>query len=70
MLSAKSIGSSATVSASARVAEAPEGLMTVSQSFAQRLYEQGSDGQRRYLTDAELAAARASAKASMDVMCK
>jgi hypothetical protein len=37
---------------------------------SQRLYEQGADGQRRYLTDAELTAARASAKASMDVMCK
>jgi hypothetical protein len=37
---------------------------------SQRLYEQGADGQRRYLSDAELAAARASAKASMDVMCK
>jgi hypothetical protein len=37
---------------------------------SQRLYEQGKDGERRYLTDAELTAARASAKASMDVMCK
>jgi hypothetical protein len=37
---------------------------------SQRLYEQGADGQRRYLSDAELDAARASAKASMDVMCK
>ncbi|HET9448843.1 MAG TPA: DUF4124 domain-containing protein [Steroidobacteraceae bacterium] len=37
---------------------------------SQRLYEQGPDGQRRYLSDAELTAARASAKASMDVMCK
>lgn len=37
---------------------------------SQRLYEQGADGQRRYLTDTELTAARASAKASMDVMCK
>lgn len=37
---------------------------------SQRLYEQGADGQRRYLSDAELTAARASAKASMDVMCK
>jgi len=32
---------------------------------SQRLY-----GERRYLSDAELDAARASAKASMDVMCK
>ena len=37
---------------------------------SQRLFEQGADGQRRYLSDAELTAARASAKASMDVMCK
>jgi Domain of unknown function (DUF4124) len=37
---------------------------------SQRLYEQTADGQRRYLTDEELNAARASAKASMDVMCK
>jgi hypothetical protein len=37
---------------------------------SQRLYEQTPDGQRRYLSDAELDAARASAKASMDVMCK
>jgi len=28
------------------------------------------DGSRRYLSDAEIDAARASAKASMDVMCK
>lgn len=37
---------------------------------SQRLYESLPDGQRRYLSDAELDAARASAKASMDVMCK
>ena len=37
---------------------------------SQRLFEQGADGQRRYLSDSELDAARASAKASMDVMCK
>lgn len=37
---------------------------------SQRLYESLADGQRRYLSDAELDAARASAKASMDVMCK
>jgi hypothetical protein len=37
---------------------------------SQRLYEPGKDGERRYLSDAELDAARASAKASMDVMCK
>lgn len=39
-------------------------------STSQRLYEALPDGQRRYLSDAELDAARASAKASMDVMCK
>lgn len=37
---------------------------------SQRLYEKLPDGSRRYLSDAELDAARASAKASMDVMCK
>jgi hypothetical protein len=37
---------------------------------SQRLYEQQPDGERRYLSDAELDAARASAKASMDVLCK
>jgi hypothetical protein len=37
---------------------------------SQRLYESLPDGERRYLTDAELDAARASAKASMDVLCK
>lgn len=37
---------------------------------SQRLYEQGADGERRYLSDAELDAARASAKASMDVLCQ
>lgn len=37
---------------------------------SQRLYEALPDGQRRYLSDAELDAARASAKASMDVLCK
>lgn len=37
---------------------------------SQRLYEAQPDGQRRYLSDAELNAARASAKASLDVMCK
>jgi hypothetical protein len=37
---------------------------------SQRLYQQGADGQRQYLSDDELNAARASAKASMDVMCK
>ncbi len=37
---------------------------------SQRLYEEGQDGERRYLSDTELDAARASAKASMDVMCQ
>ena len=37
---------------------------------SQRLYQQEADGQRKYLSDEELSAARASAKASMDVMCK
>lgn len=37
---------------------------------SQRLFEAQPDGQRRYLSDTELDAARASAKASMDVMCK
>jgi hypothetical protein len=35
-----------------------------------KLYEAGKDGERRYLTETELDAARASAKASMDVMCQ
>ena len=37
---------------------------------SQKLYEEGQDGERRYLTSEELDAARASAKASMDVMCQ
>jgi hypothetical protein len=37
---------------------------------SQRLYEQSEGGERRYLSDAELDAARASAKASMDVLCQ
>jgi hypothetical protein len=37
---------------------------------SQRLYEQQPDGERRYLSSEELDAARASAKASMDVMCQ
>jgi hypothetical protein len=35
-----------------------------------KLYEQGADGERRYLSSDELDAARASAKASMDVLCQ
>ena len=37
---------------------------------SRRLYEKLPDGSRRYLSDAELDAARISAKASMDAMCK
>ncbi|AMN48328.1 hypothetical protein ACG33_14735 [Steroidobacter denitrificans] len=37
---------------------------------SQKLYEQLPDGERRYLDDSELAAARAAAKASMDLMCQ
>ncbi len=40
-----------------------------SYTVSQRLYEQLPDGQRRYLTDAELTAARTSAKTAMDAMC-
>ena len=36
----------------------------------QRLYEEGQDGERRYLDSSEIDAARASAKASMEVMCQ
>jgi hypothetical protein len=35
-----------------------------------RLFEEGKDGERRYLTDAEIDAARNQAKASMDAMCQ
>ena len=41
-----------------------------SYSNSRRLYEKLPDGSRRYLSDAELEAARVSAKASVDVMCK
>lgn len=37
---------------------------------SQKLYEQDNNGERRYLTAEELDAARAAAKASMDVMCQ
>ena len=37
---------------------------------SQKLYEQNDKGERRYLDSAELDAARASAKASMEVMCQ
>ena len=35
-----------------------------------RLFEEGKDGERRYLTDAELDAARNQAKVSMEAMCQ
>ena len=37
---------------------------------SQKLYEQLPNGERRYLSSEELDAARASAKATMDVMCQ
>ena len=37
---------------------------------SQRLYESLPNGERRYLSDAELDAARNSAKVSMDTLCK
>ena len=37
---------------------------------SQRLYEQDENGERRYLSDAELSCGASNAKASMDVMCK
>ena len=37
---------------------------------SQRLYEELPNKERRYLSDAELDAARASAKASMDTLCQ
>jgi hypothetical protein len=37
---------------------------------SQKLYEQQANGERRYLTNDEIEAARASAKTSMDVLCK
>lgn len=37
---------------------------------SQRLYEALPNGERRYLSDAELDAARSSAKVSMDELCK
>ena len=36
---------------------------------AQRLYEESPKGERRYLTDKELEASRASAKQAMDALC-
>lgn len=37
---------------------------------SQRLYQAGENGERRYLSDAELTAARTSAKVTMDELCK
>jgi hypothetical protein len=37
---------------------------------SKKLYEQDDKGERRYLDDSELDAARASAKAAMEVMCQ
>jgi hypothetical protein len=37
---------------------------------SRRLYEEGPNKERRYLSDIELTAARDSAKASMDALCK
>ncbi|HMN43499.1 MAG TPA: DUF4124 domain-containing protein [Povalibacter sp.] len=37
---------------------------------SQRLYETQANGERRYLSDAELDAARSSAKSTMDEFCK
>ena len=37
---------------------------------SQRLFKQGPNGEREYLSDAELDAARASAKTTMDEFCK
>ena len=51
-----------------RCAKARERFDTYANS--QKLYEEQPNGERRYLTSEETDAARASAKASMDVMCK
>jgi hypothetical protein len=37
---------------------------------SQRLYETQANGERRYLSDAELTAARTTAKSAMDELCK
>lgn len=38
--------------------------------ISRRLYQKGDDGERRYLSDAEITAARDSAKVTMDELCK
>jgi hypothetical protein len=50
-----------------RCADARQRYQTYSESH--RLYEQGADGQRRYLTSEEIDATRASAKQVMDQFC-
>jgi hypothetical protein len=50
-----------------RCADARQRYQTYMDSH--RLYEQGPNGERRYLTDAEIDAARAAAKQVMDEFC-
>ena len=50
-----------------RCADARQRYQTYAESH--RLYEQGEDGQRRYLTSEEIDAARSSAKQVMDQFC-
>jgi hypothetical protein len=50
-----------------RCIDARQRYQTYAESY--RLYEQTSDGQRRYLTSAEIDAARADAKQVMDEFC-
>jgi hypothetical protein len=50
-----------------RCAEARERYQAVMDSF--RLYEQGADGERRYLTSEEIDTARVEAKRMMDEFC-
>jgi len=38
--------------------------------ISRRLYQKGDDGERRYLSDAEITAARDAAKVTMDELCK
>jgi len=51
-----------------RCAKARERYDTTMNS--RRLYQPGDSGERRYLSDAEIDAARSSAKTSMDELCK
>jgi hypothetical protein len=50
-----------------RCTDARQRYQTYTESY--RLYEQGPDGQRRYLTSEEIDAARAGAKQVMDQFC-